>query len=44
MVVATRMERSGGFKICIGGRANKILLADELDIGYKGRRRTEDTS
>lgn len=44
MVVATGIERSGGFKICIRGRANKVLLVDELDTGYKGRRRTEDTS
>lgn len=29
------MERSGGFKICVGGSLNKELFVDELDIGYE---------
>lgn len=26
------IEKRGGFKACIGGRSNKVLLADELGI------------
>ena len=36
-------SNSGGFSTCIGGRSNTVLLADELDINYEGRRKFEDT-
>lgn len=39
------MERNGGFKICIGERSNRVLLANELDYQVlEGKGKIKDIS